>query len=439
MVTSTRIFSFGLGNSPSRSLVKGLARTTNGRFVFIPPETSVVVHVGEQLQKALQPCITNVQIKWNLGETPTTAVLTKISPVYFNDRLIVYALFEDKSTLFDQNSTVELKTDHHQLGQAIINRLPNVNNNEMIARLAAKALILKLQYSKLPSSTNKNVIGSMQSRFQIHDEITTSNDKDQVNKEMIKKRIIELSLKYNILSPYTAFIAVQKRINPNNDDMVLLEIPIQISADDQHLQIHSPPMPVDIGDSESDSDDDCFAIAKCAPLVPAGSIRKGRVAVAISDEDDDDDLFGIKMPIGALLLPCSIKESSVAADDEEEGEDTALFCSYNKKKSEEDAWPTNNQDIVRYLINKQKFDSSWDLDSKIIEQLTGKPLTDFEQTINDQLFVTAIVIAVLEKRFTSFSSMWYGIVQKARKHLINFLDNDMNKLDSLLENIGKQF
>jgi hypothetical protein len=59
---------------------------------------------------------------------------------------------------------------------------------------------------------------------------------------MIKKRIIELSLKYNILSPYTAFIAVQKRINANNDDMVLREIPIQISADDQHLQIHSPQM-----------------------------------------------------------------------------------------------------------------------------------------------------------------------------------------------------
>ncbi|CAF5164971.1 unnamed protein product, partial [Rotaria sp. Silwood1] len=54
MATSTRIFSFGLGHSPSRSLVKGLARATNGCFVFIPPNTSVDIHVGEQLQKALQ-------------------------------------------------------------------------------------------------------------------------------------------------------------------------------------------------------------------------------------------------------------------------------------------------------------------------------------------------------------------------------------------------
>ncbi|CAF1502148.1 unnamed protein product [Rotaria sordida] len=49
MATSTRIFSFGLGHSPSRSLVKGLTRATNGRFVFIPPNSSVEIHVGEQL------------------------------------------------------------------------------------------------------------------------------------------------------------------------------------------------------------------------------------------------------------------------------------------------------------------------------------------------------------------------------------------------------
>ncbi|CAF3415397.1 unnamed protein product, partial [Rotaria sp. Silwood2] len=59
MATSTRIFSFGLGHSPSRSLVKGLARATNGRFVFIPPNSSVDVHVGEHLQQALQSWITD--------------------------------------------------------------------------------------------------------------------------------------------------------------------------------------------------------------------------------------------------------------------------------------------------------------------------------------------------------------------------------------------
>jgi hypothetical protein len=35
MALSTRIGSFGLKKSPTGSLVKGLSRSTNGRFVFI--------------------------------------------------------------------------------------------------------------------------------------------------------------------------------------------------------------------------------------------------------------------------------------------------------------------------------------------------------------------------------------------------------------------
>src|ERR1700722_635187 len=108
MSSTTRIFSFGLGQSPSRSLVKGLARSTNGHFVFIPPNTNVDIYVGEQLQKALQPCITNVQIKWNFNTTAMSIVPTKTPPVFVNDRLNFYALLEDKSASFDHNASVEL-------------------------------------------------------------------------------------------------------------------------------------------------------------------------------------------------------------------------------------------------------------------------------------------------------------------------------------------
>src|SRR5579871_1157217 len=103
MSTFTRIFSFGLGTSPSRSLVKGLARSTNGRFVFIPPNSNVDIYVGEQLQKALQSCITNVHVQWNLGVNVQSAP-TQLPPVYANDRLIVYALTNDKTIPFDHNS-----------------------------------------------------------------------------------------------------------------------------------------------------------------------------------------------------------------------------------------------------------------------------------------------------------------------------------------------
>ncbi|CAF4316770.1 unnamed protein product [Rotaria sp. Silwood2] len=145
MATSTRIFSFGLGHLPSRALVKGVARAKNGRFVFIPPNSSVDFYVGEQLQKALQSCITNVQVKWNLG-TNVMSAPSKMPPAYANDRLIAYALADDSIFVFDHDSRVELYTDKNRLGEAIIDSIPKVSVDGTIARVAAKALILELQH-----------------------------------------------------------------------------------------------------------------------------------------------------------------------------------------------------------------------------------------------------------------------------------------------------
>ncbi|UJR19056.1 hypothetical protein I4U23_022187 [Adineta vaga] len=416
MATTTRIFSFGLGSSPSRSLVKGLARSTNGRFVFIPPHTSVDIHVGEQLQKALQSCITNVEIKWNLDMI--TSVPSKIPPVYVNDRLIVYALAKNSSIRFYHNLRVELTCGQHRLGEAKVNIIPNVsNNNETIGRLAAKALIVELQHEKLPSSTQKMSPGSLQTRFQEHQKAV--NNDDESAKEIIKKRIIELSLKYHILSPHTAFIGVEKRLNGNNSDMVLREVPIQISADDQHLHSHHQTYSSSYSTASAMIDSDC-------------------------SDDCDEDFCDYSMSYSRRYHQ-SLLESEMSVplpdDDEDDDEDDTFQSRNNNNFSTQttDLSVTNDEDIVRYLINKQKFDGSWQIDENNIEKLTKKPLTTFTHMANKEILLSSIIIAILETRFASLSSMWYGIVQKARKYLLNLLGNDMTKLNKLLEDVRKQF
>ncbi|CAF3668887.1 unnamed protein product [Adineta steineri] len=444
MATSTRIFSFGLGQSPSRSLVKGFARATNGRFVFIPPNVNVDIYVGEQLQKALQPCITNVHVKWNLG-VPVQTAPTHSPPVYVNDRLIIYALLDDKTTVFDHNSSVELQTrsDHHSLGVAKINRIPNISNNGILARLAAKALILELQHSKLPTSnTSKVTSGSQQSRFQELQETTTTNVEkiETSSEETIKQQIIALSLKYNILSPHTAFVGIEKRTNGNNADMILREVPIQISADDQHLQIptqqlffaggakygsavrHSPMMPAFSNAS----------VKRRVAMPPMSSCAMPRVLsshVQLDCVTTSSASAGYGMASMERNTTVAPKLSSMAKKEE-------------KKSSEKEIWPSNDQDIVRYLINKQKFDGLWDLDSNAIKNLTGKTLTEFisgNSEVENQILVSAIIIAALEKNFAALTTMWFGIVQKARKRVIDLFGGDSKKLDQLLENIHKEF
>ena len=87
------------------------------------------------------------------------------------------------------------------------------------------------------------------------------------------------------------------------------------------------------------------------------------------------------------------------------------------------------------MISKQKFDGLWNLDAKNIEQLTGKPLSSFPQGHNEQLLIAAIVVVILETRFGSLSTMWYGVVQKARKRLTDLLGKDVKKLDAFFGDI----
>ncbi|CAF1033410.1 unnamed protein product [Adineta steineri] len=452
MATSTRIFSFGLGQSPSRALVKGLARTTNGRFVFIPPNSSVDLYVGEQLQKALQPRITNVHAKWNLG-TPVQTAPTQLPPVYVNDRLIVYGLLEDKTVPFDHNSSVELQigSDHRSIGMAKINHIPSVSSNETIARLAAKALILELQHAKLPSSNTKT--GSTQARFQeLQKAMETKEEQMETSsEETTKQRIITLSLKYNILSPHTAFVGIEKRTNTSNTDMILREIPIQISADDQHLQRS--------GSGRGFGGLGLGRGGACRhrkilrdPVIPRSGnpiVTRSVTSSATAHVSNSSLVLSKKKQrrVGettvnqhySVLLSA---EASVSDEDDADALSDTLLKRKKKTSSIKEIWPSNDDDVVRHLIDKQKFDGLWDLDSQAVQNLTGKTLAEFLQNnsqIEQQVLISAIVVVVLETRFASLRTMWHGIVQKARKRLVDLLGSDRTILHQLLENIQKQF
>ena len=95
MSNTTRIFSFGLGSAPSRALVKGLARVTNGSHLFIPPHTHVDVAVSRQLDKALESCLVNTKVQCHFinNEYENYRLSPKkLPPIYAKQRLNVYAM-----------------------------------------------------------------------------------------------------------------------------------------------------------------------------------------------------------------------------------------------------------------------------------------------------------------------------------------------------------
>ena len=642
MVNSTRIFSFGLGHAPSRSLIKGLARTTNGRFVFIPPGANVDVYVGEQLEKSLQPCITNVRIKLNVDPILIDVVPKRSPPIFVNDRRLVYALLKnDKMTSFDHDISLELYSEQCRLCEAKVNRIPSVSNDGMIARLAAKSLILELEHLKLPFSATKNFAELPQ---------ILDDQENNLNQEQIKERIIEISLKYNILSPYTAFVGVERRVETSNADMVLREVPIQISADNQYLtyvetmisqmrreedawsqayysaqsQAHHhhqhvyneiryniQPISRDYEHNRNDLLRICegydTARANLSDILKQyGEPRQHSHPTRIRNDyehvldhldrlriDHDearqtllgkhkrfeeswkciDDLLesasGYELNLGRgnwnddrsrrnlnrslenydRARNCFVRHltnydeiqrrlddvvqsveklhekqtDTLAVDSEVEGEQLSqdfkdiinaaetnlktaqvsldhcldenrrigrclqdtddsindyarqlqaaprgcaspmepdrdrieassskmrsaeAFLRHAKKKQSSknlsDVARKHAQgdlDTVRHIIAQQKFNGLWDTDVNVSELLKGKTLSEFQDFTKTQVLITAIIVMLLETHFATLSSMWYGVVQKARKCLLDLFDKDTIKLDTLFNDIRKK-
>jgi hypothetical protein len=146
MSTTTRIFSFGFGHSPSRSLVKGLARATRGQFVFIPPMNKVDAYVGSQLARALQPALVDARLQWHGLSSNVRQAPSVLPPLYVNDRVIIYGLVNGNG-LHERNVSVDLFIGDNRMGTI---KLPtNVQRKrDTLRRLAAKALIQELQHNR---------------------------------------------------------------------------------------------------------------------------------------------------------------------------------------------------------------------------------------------------------------------------------------------------
>ena len=109
--------------------------------------------------------------------------------------------------------------------------------------------------------------------------------------------------------------------------------------------------------------------------------------------------------------------------------------------SKRDVKPLTDEDTVRPLIDKQRFDGLWDVDVSMIQNLTGKSLTLWQSIhtdLNPTLLNSLILLLVLEQRFGTYSSLWYGIVQKARKTISSLLSQDAKNIDTYIERIRGQ-
>ncbi|KAH3761970.1 von willebrand factor a [Pelomyxa schiedti] len=178
-----QVFTIGIGETVDLNLVRSLAEAGNGTVEYVKLLGSPIElrqKVIRQLKQALEPPLRQITIKW-----PGVAQQTpqRIRPAFCGRRLTIYALLEGCNLPPSGEVPILLQgigPDGNVHEYAIACEIGGSSKNLSIHRLAASHLIKELG----------------------------AGSRDDPK---LKPILTEISLKWNVLCPYTAFVAVEKR------------------------------------------------------------------------------------------------------------------------------------------------------------------------------------------------------------------------------------
>uniref|UniRef100_A0A8C4RLR7 von Willebrand factor A domain-containing protein 5A-like n=1 Tax=Erpetoichthys calabaricus TaxID=27687 RepID=A0A8C4RLR7_ERPCA len=165
-----RCFTFGIGDGVSTALIKGMAKAGNGHFQFVCGKDRMQEKVMQTLRFALQPAVTNVALNWHVPDGMEVVPVSETPTMLFSgQQLILYSQLKGKVRKRRKEGMVILLTF---LVKTIFKIEPKM---EMIRALVSSKQLLT-------GGENEN----------------------------LKKNIVEMSSEARVLSPYTAFIAINK-------------------------------------------------------------------------------------------------------------------------------------------------------------------------------------------------------------------------------------
>ena len=229
--SNNRLFTLGIGSSADRHLVKGLARAGEGTAVFTSQGEEITPKVMTQLKNAMQPCISDVKLKWphsqefeggqeNFNveiETKKTLfgygkpkshtkvsvksqVPTKVPPIYDGNRLVVYKLLEE-SVGRKQEISLRARTCEGVLEVSVPVSTESFIQGNSLHQLFARKLIQELE-EKPPQDCGEDTA----------------------------MLITELGLKYKLASKFTSFVGVDDKQNWSSGVMKTRQVANQIPA-----------------------------------------------------------------------------------------------------------------------------------------------------------------------------------------------------------------
>jgi len=200
-IGDARLFAFGVGTAVNRYLLSEMGRMGRGFTRYMDPTESVEEVAHELAQRLQSPVLTDIEIDW--GELKNFETYPQRIPDLF------------------AGQTVRVQ-----------GRFANTGNYNITVngRVNGRKASLPLQLSLQEENNEGEAIALIWARSAIKDtmrELVTSSG-SSTSLDLIKQKVIDLGLKFSLVTRWTAFVAVSEKIyNPDAENTETVPVPLQ--------------------------------------------------------------------------------------------------------------------------------------------------------------------------------------------------------------------
>jgi HEAT repeat protein/uncharacterized protein YegL len=210
-VGNARLFSFGVGSSPNRSLLERMAQLGRGTAQYIRQDQAPQPVIKDMLSRISKPYLTDVEINWG-GLAVTDVYPNPVPDLFSAQPLILFARYEGAG---ESVVTLRGKIDGGPYEEQVRITLSGWNpDNGSLASVWAREKIKYLMLERLGGRVAS-----------------------------IEEEVTNLALEYNLMSQYTSFVAVDE-VLPEGSDTTLpktIAIPVPMPEGVSFTGVFGPP------------------------------------------------------------------------------------------------------------------------------------------------------------------------------------------------------
>lgn len=198
---TTRVFSFGIGNSTNRFLLDGMAHAGRGEVEYVTLVSQAGGAVKRFYERILAPLLTDIEIDW--GGLPVFDVYPRRIPDLFSSKpVLIHGRLKEHA---DAAITLRGTTGSGPFARRIrINTRGDSTQNDALASLWAR--------KKVESLVQRDLIGQQKGRFS----------------RELKETVTALGLEFRLMTRFTSFVAVDESTFTEDGKPVTIPVTVEL-------------------------------------------------------------------------------------------------------------------------------------------------------------------------------------------------------------------